>query len=155
MSEENATLQEIKPAIIVEGVLCNKIVSIQGAIECLNAAHIVDLDPITNVKTTYHIVRTEVQEMVELLKPYTQASLAPKHRLARRIMKHYLEHLKKHDVMNSELQSENDPVCLEFTRELIRFIDALSNSMIERKTAKERLAVTRVYCGTQSKRAQA
>ena len=146
MTEENASLEEIKPALIVEGVLCNKIESMTGALECLRAPDLLGMDPMTNVRTTYHIMRIEVQEMVDLLKPYNQASLAPKHRLARRLFKKFLKHMQENDVMNAKLKTANDPVCLAFATEAVRFIKAFHEVMLERNSAKKRTATTQVYC---------
>lgn len=78
------------------------------------------LTQLQEIQAYWNIVRTEVDEIVELFGSVQPATLNPNHRKVMKITKHYASILPSYDLIEEE--DENSSKCLAFAKTAIKYL---------------------------------
>ena len=98
---EPVKMTQIPTKEFLEPFIAQTLGSIYASIDCLRRDSGVNLSRIKNVKSSYLIMGGELAALLDALKPYSDASLTPSHRDARKVCKKALERLEALKVMDA------------------------------------------------------
>ena len=99
---EPVKMTQIPTKEFLEPFIAQTLGSIYASIDCLRRDSGVNLSRIKNVKSSYLIMGGELAALLDALKPYSDASLTPSHRDARKVCKKALERLEALKVMDAK-----------------------------------------------------
>ena len=80
---------QVFPKHVVEGMFAEFIASLKNSLDCCYYPEMLaetKLTPLQSIKATYGISKSDSEEVIEKLEPYTDASLCSKHRYMRDII---------------------------------------------------------------------
>lgn len=134
----------IFPKSCVEGLLA----------ECLSSVHSsfvqlmtnMDMTRIQNAKATYAITYGEVLKIIQCLEPYTDASLSPKHWMARDVCIEMRDRLDRiMDIQNAK--NVRNKHAVQFARDLTEFMSAMHSVLDDKNTDAQRRTHMGVFTG--------
>jgi len=99
---EPVKMTQIPTKEFLEPFIAQTLGSIYASIDCLRRDSGVKLSRIKNVKSSYLIMGGELAALLDALKPYSDHSLTPSHRDARKVCKKALERLEALKVMDAK-----------------------------------------------------
>jgi hypothetical protein len=135
----------IFPAEMVEGLLASTLFSISASVECLRPGIETKLTRLANVKASYAIAQIEIENALEALKHHSDASLRPKHKSARDVLKVALETLLSLEVSKAK-QMRNRNV-LGFARWATSFLTTYHLVLLEGTSQLERISLVEGFKG--------
>ena len=134
---------QIFPAEMVEGLLAATLFSISDSIECLRPNVATKLTRLANIKASYAIAQIELENALEALKHHSDASLRPKHKSARDVLKVALETLLALNVPKAK-QMKNRNV-LGFAHWATSFLTVYHSVLLEGTTQSERIRLVEEF----------
>jgi len=99
---EPVKMTQIPTKEFLEPFIAQTLGSIYASIDCLRKDSGVSLSRIKNVKSSYLIMGGELAALLDALRPYSDHSLTPSHRDARKVCRKALERLEALKVMEAK-----------------------------------------------------
>ena len=130
---------EIFPAWMVEGMLAEILSEVKSAVDVMwdNVA-----DPDHHAKITFVIIWSYVQDGIVKLKPYSDASLRPKHAMCRRVLRSMEERME-----DNNPNDDGDEFDLSiFAQDVVSFLTAFHVCLSEKKTREAKSVTLKEFC---------
>jgi hypothetical protein len=135
----------------VEGAIAECIAQIKYSLDALcesrwakNAA-IKGVRPVEAVKATFLVAANEAASIITILENYTDASLSPKHRYARYVIKTFVRRMKALGAVMDAKRMHKKEVS-EFARLLVDFLCAIHITMLEETRHERRVSTMSEFC---------
>ena len=134
----------IFPKACVEGLIAESLSSVHSSF--LQLMTNIDMKRIDNARATWAITYGEVLKIIQCLEPYTDASLSPKHWMARDVCKEMRERMDR-TIGIQDAKNVRNRYALQFARDLTEFMSALHNVLHDKKTDAQRRTHMGVFTG--------
>jgi hypothetical protein len=134
----------IFPKACVEGLIAEALSSVHSSFLELMTNY--QMKKIDNARATWAITYGEVVKVLQCLEPYTDASLAPKHWMARDIFKEMKERMDR-TVGIQDAKNVGNKNAVHFARDLTEFMQALHNVLHDKRTDAQRRTHMGVFTG--------
>ena len=132
----------------VEGVMADVLVQIKGSLDVvMGLTQDPGIKKVDSIKSTFLITRSEVENCLVLLSAYSNASLSPKHRLARAILFHFSGRLTEMAEDIRSAKAVNSGKLTRFGEALVEFLTSYHRVLSDATETKHRGIITKGYCG--------
>jgi hypothetical protein len=137
----------IFPKEFVEGAIAECIAQIKHSLDTLrDDTPVKGVRKIDGVKGTFLVAVNEAASVITMLEHYTDASLSPKHRLARYVLKSFVRKLKSIDGFMESKRMDNKRV-IEFAEVITSFLVTIHTVMHADTKKKMREMYAAEFCG--------
>jgi|TARA_R110001583_G_scaffold53172_10_gene164305 hypothetical protein len=143
---KNILKSNIFPKEFVEGAIAECIAQIKHSLDALNGDPIKGLKRIDNVKGTFLVAINEAASVLKMLEHYTDAALTPKHRLARYVLKSFVDKLHAIEGFMEVKRMHNKRV-IDFAHTVTAFLVTIHTVMHADTKMKKRQMYTADFCG--------
>lgn len=145
-NEEELIKANIFPKEFVEGIIAECIAQIKFSLDVLREPNLVGVKRVDSIKDTFLIAMNESQSVIKMLEHYNDASLSPKHKLARYVLKSLVKRLTDiHGFMDAK--RANNSRVVEFARVITGFLVAIHTIMHADTSPKVREMRAAEFCG--------
>lgn len=146
------TVTTIFPAGMVESVLAQYITQVKNTMDCIIAPPLADdgekkLTDVQNMKATFLICAEETKDILAKLKPYSNASLTTHHRFCRAMLEKFDSTIMELNEPVHNAKSTHKRECVQFARELVKFISAFHTVLHRETDMKDKEEITQSYLG--------
>jgi hypothetical protein len=132
----------------VEGILADVIVQIKSSLDVvMGFTEESKLSKVDDIKATFLISKAEVGNCLELLSNYSNASLTPKHRMARAVLSRYASTLEEMGEEVGAAKAQHSRHLTSFAKELVTFLTNLHHVLQDGTSDKRRRSIVSDYCG--------
>jgi hypothetical protein len=146
MAEDKDILtSNIFPKEFVEGAIAECIAQIKYSLDVVTE-NIKGVTRIESTKGSFLVAVNEAASLIKMLEHYTDASLNPKHRFARYVLKSFVKKLKAIDGILDAKRMDKKEV-LEFARIVTSFLVSIHIIMVEDTRELVREAHVYEFCG--------
>lgn len=140
---------QVFPKHVIEGMFAEFIASLKNSLDCCYYPKMLaetKLTPLQSIKATYGISKGDSEEVIEKLKPYTDASLCSKHRYMRDIIEEFIDRLDGCENIAQAKRTTHRGV-RQFAKEITVFLVNAHRVMHEDTPEEQRVEIVTGYTG--------
>ena len=142
--EKSNRAADIYPAEVVEGMLAMALSQIKASLDVVYADP-KGIKPIENARACYLLTGSLIDQALDRLKGYHDASLNPKHRLSRRVLRAMSARLLANDVLPAKRM--HNKRLARFAHDMVQFLTAFHLVLSEGTPKKDRYEIAEAFCG--------
>ncbi len=135
---------DIYPAEIVEGMLAVCLSQIKASLDVVYE-NPKSMKPLQNVRACYLLTGSLIDQALDRLKGYHDASLNVKHRLSRKVLRAMSARLLENDVLPAK-RMHNKRIA-HFAHDMVQFLTAFHLVLSENTPKNDRYKIAEAFCG--------
>ena len=134
------------PAPIVEGMLASVMAQVKAAADVVGPRlEAPKAKKLLEVRALFVIVYEQIHTACDLMRPYNEASLSPKHRLCRRVLLEMDMRMRRGDLAKAKVY--RNKLVAGFAKDLVEFLQAFHIVLSEASTRDMRYDAAEEFCG--------